>query len=39
MKKYLFAIMAVLLALTSCTDSQFIEENNGNLSKFSSPMR
>ena len=36
MKKYLFAIMAVLLALTSCTDSQFIEEINGNLSKLSS---
>ena len=36
MKKYLFAIMAVLLALVSCTDSQFLDENPGNLSELSS---
>ena len=36
MKMYLFAIMAVLLAMVSCTDNQFLEENDGNLSELSS---
>ena len=36
MKKYLFAIMAVLLAMVSCTDNQFLDENAGNLSELSS---
>ena len=36
MKKYLFAIMAVLLAMFSCTDNQFLDENAGNLSELSS---
>ena len=36
MKKYLFAIMAVMLALVSCTDSQFLDENMGNVSELSS---
>ena len=36
MKKYLFVIMAVMLALVSCTDSQFLDENTGNLSELSS---
>ena len=36
MKKYLFAIMAMLLALVSCTDSQFLDENTGNPSELSS---
>lgn len=36
MKKYLFAIMAVLMALVSCTDSQFLDENMGNASESSS---
>ncbi len=36
MKKYLFAIMAVLLAMVSCTDNQFLDENAGNFSELSS---
>lgn len=36
MKKYLFAIMVVLLAMVGCTDSQFLDENSGNLSKLPS---
>ena len=36
MKKNLFAIMAVLLAIVSCTDNQFLDENVGNLSELSS---
>ena len=36
MKKNLFAIMAVLLAMFSCTDNQFLDENAGNLSELSS---
>ena len=36
MKKYLFVIMAVMLALVSCTDSQFLDENTGNPSELSS---
>ena len=36
MKKYLLAIMAVLLALVSCTDSQFLDENKGNLTELPS---
>lgn len=36
MKKNLFAIMAVLLTLVSCTDSQFLDDNMGNLSELSS---
>jgi hypothetical protein len=36
MKKYLFPIIAVLLAMTSCSDSQLSGENAGNLSASSS---
>ena len=36
MKKYMFAIMAMLLALISCTDSQFLNENVGKPTKLSS---
>ena len=36
MKKTLFAIMAVLLAMVSCTDNQFLDGNAGNLSELSS---
>ena len=36
MKKYLFPIIAVLLAMTSCSDSQLLGENTGNLSASSS---
>ncbi len=36
MKKNLFAIMAVLLAMVSCTDNQFLNENSGDLSELSS---
>ena len=35
MKKILFAIMAVLLAMVSCTDSQFLDEKVSNLSELS----
>jgi len=37
MKKYLFAVMAVLLAMVSCTDSQFLDETVGNTTELSSP--
>ena len=36
MKKILFAVMAVLLAMVSCTDSQFLDENVGNTTELSS---
>lgn len=36
MKKYLFAVMAVLLAMVSCTDSQFLDETVGNTTELSS---
>ena len=36
MKKYMFAIMAILFALTSCTDSQFLNENVGKPTELSS---
>lgn len=36
MKKYLFPIIAVLLAMTSCSDSQLLGDNAGNLSASSS---
>ena len=36
MKKYLFAVMAVLLAMVSCTDSQFLDEMVGNTTELSS---
>lgn len=36
MKKYLFAVMAVVLATVSCTDSQFLDESVGNPTKLSS---
>ena len=35
MKKILFAVMAVLLAMVSCTDSQFLDEKVSNLSELS----
>lgn len=36
MKKYLFAVMAVLLAMVSCTDSRFLDETAGNITELSS---
>lgn len=36
MKKYLFAVMAVVLATVSCTDSQFLDESVGNPTELSS---
>lgn len=36
MKKYLFAVMAVLLAMVSCTDSRFLDETVGNTTELSS---
>lgn len=36
MKKILFAVMAVLLAMVSCTDSQFLDETVGNPTELSS---
>ena len=36
MKKILFAIMAVLLAMVSCTDNQFLDETAGNPTELSS---
>lgn len=36
MKKILFAIMAVLLAMVSCTDNQFSDETAGNPTELSS---
>ena len=36
MKKYLFAVMAVLLTMVSCTDSQFLDESAGNPTELSS---
>lgn len=36
MKKILFAIMTVLLAMVSCTDNQFLDETAGNPTELSS---
>jgi hypothetical protein len=36
MKKILFAVMAVLLAMVSCTDGQFLDETVGNPTELSS---
>ena len=36
MKKILFAVMAVLLAMVSCTDGQFLDETAGNPTELSS---
>lgn len=36
MKKILFAIMAVLLAMVCCTDNQFLDETAGNPTELSS---
>ena len=36
MKKILFAIMAVLLAMVNCTDNQFLDETAGNPTELSS---
>lgn len=36
MMKYLLLIVSVLLAMVSCTDNQFLDENVGNLSELSS---
>lgn len=36
MKKILFAVMAVLLAMVSCTDSQFLDETVSNPTELSS---